>query len=98
MESPQHCAPAPERGSSHAVLTGERLRKTFIGSWNIEVACSKCGWKAAFNRKELMALYGPEYPLPDLLDHLAMPGCPKTKSQWDRCGVFYINPIGQHER
>jgi hypothetical protein len=42
----------------------------------IEVACSKCEWKAEFNRAELMALYGPEYPLPDLLDHLAMPGCP----------------------
>jgi hypothetical protein len=45
----------------------------------IEVACSKCGWKAAFNRKELMALYGPEHPLPDLLDHLVAPDCPKTK-------------------
>ena len=33
----------------------------------IEVACSKCEWKAEFNRAELMTLYGPEYPLPDLL-------------------------------
>jgi hypothetical protein len=39
----------------------------------IEVACSKCEWKAGFNRAELVALYGEEYPLPDLLDHLAMP-------------------------
>jgi hypothetical protein len=59
----------------------------------IEVACSKCEWTAAFNRKELMALYGPEHPLPDLLDHLAMPDCPKIKNQWDRCGVYYVHPV-----
>jgi hypothetical protein len=22
-----------------------------------------------------------------------MPGCTKIKSQWDRCGVYYVNPI-----
>ena len=59
----------------------------------IEVACTKCAWKAAFRRAELIASHGAEYPLPDLLDHLAMPGCPKIKSQWDRCGVHYLNPI-----
>ena len=59
----------------------------------IEVACTKCAWKAAFRRAELLASHGAEYPLPDLLDYLAMPGCPKTKSQWDRCGVHYLNPI-----
>jgi hypothetical protein len=50
----------------------------------IEVACSKCEWKAAFSGTELVALYGAEYPLPNLLDHLAMPGCSKIKNQWDR--------------
>jgi hypothetical protein len=64
----------------------------------IEVACSKCEWKAGFNRAELVALYGEEYPLPNLLDHLAMPGCTKIKSQWDRCGVYYVNPIERRER
>jgi hypothetical protein len=46
----------------------------------IEVSCSKCEWKAAFSRAELLALYGREYPLPTLLDHLAMPGCSRIKS------------------
>ena len=64
----------------------------------IEVACRKCEWKAAFSRVELIALYGPEYPLPTLLDHLAAPGCSKIKSQWDRCGVYYINPIDRRVR
>src|ERR1700720_933457 len=43
----------------------------------IEVACSKCDWNAAFSRAELIANYGAEYPLPNLLDHLAAPGCSK---------------------
>jgi hypothetical protein len=59
----------------------------------IEVACSKCEWKAGFSRAQVVALYGEEYPLPNLLDHLAMPGCTKIKGQWDRCGVYYVNPI-----
>jgi hypothetical protein len=64
----------------------------------VEVACSKCEWKAAFSRAELMTKYGAEYPLPNLLDHLALPGCSKIKSQWDRCGVYYVNPIESLER
>ena len=59
----------------------------------IEVACAKCGWKAGFSRADLIAVHGAEYPLPDLLDHLVMPGCSRIKSQWDRCGVHYLNPI-----
>jgi hypothetical protein len=64
----------------------------------IEVACSKCEWKAGFSRAEVATLYGAECPLPNLLDHLAMPGCTKIKSQWDRCGVCYVNPIERRER
>jgi hypothetical protein len=36
----------------------------------ILVACTKCPWQAAFSRADLIANYGVEYPLPDLLDHL----------------------------
>jgi hypothetical protein len=57
------------------------------------VACSKCEWKAAFSRAELLAMYGAECPLPTLLNHLAMPGCSKINTHWDRCGVYYVNPI-----
>ena len=57
----------------------------------ITVGCSKCEWEAAFSRAELIAEYGAGYPLPDLLDHLAMPGCSKIKNQWDRCGVYYMS-------
>jgi hypothetical protein len=64
----------------------------------IEVFCSKCEWKGAFSRAELLAMYGVECPLPTLLNHLAMPGCTKINSQWDRCGVYYVNPIERRER
>jgi hypothetical protein len=64
----------------------------------IEVACSKCEWKAGFSRAELLAMYGAECPLPTLLNHLAMPGCSKIHTHWDRCGVCYVNPIDGRER
>jgi len=59
----------------------------------ILVACSKCEWKAAFRRDELIAAHGAAYPLPSLLEHLAAPGCTKIGSQWDRCGVHYAEPL-----
>jgi hypothetical protein len=59
----------------------------------ILVACSKCEWKAAFPRDELIAEHGADYPLPNLLKHLAAPSCLRVGSQWDRCGVHYVEPI-----
>src|SRR5262249_29901635 len=59
----------------------------------ILVACSKCEWKAAFPRDELIAEHGADYPLPSLLKHLAAPSCLQVGSQWDRCGVHYVEPI-----
>ena len=64
----------------------------------IEVSCSKCEWKGAFSRVQLLAMYGAECPLPTLLNHLAMPGCSKINTHWDRCGVYYVNPIEGRER
>jgi hypothetical protein len=51
----------------------------------ILVACSKCPWQAAFSRAELVSNYGPEYPMPNLLDHLAMPGCVTYSELAKRC-------------
>jgi hypothetical protein len=59
----------------------------------ILVACSKCDWRAAFARDELIAAHGADYPMPNLLNHLAAPGCSRLGSQWDRCGVHYVEPI-----
>ena len=31
--------------------------------------------------------------MPNLLNHLAAPGCNRLGSTWDRCGVHYVEPI-----
>src|SRR5215471_4870220 len=59
----------------------------------ILVACSKCDWRAAFSRDELIAAYGADYAMPNLLDHLAAPSCSRLGSNWDRCGAHYVEPI-----
>jgi hypothetical protein len=64
--------------------------KPSIGS---PIACSKCDWRAAFDRDELIAAHGADYAMPNLLNHLAAPSCSRLGSQWDRCGVHYVEPI-----
>ena len=59
----------------------------------ILVACSKCDWKAAFRRADLVARHGADYAMPTLLKDLAAQDCSKTDDQWDRCGVYYVAPI-----
>jgi hypothetical protein len=64
----------------------------------IEVDCTKCDWQAAFARAELIRTHGSDYAMPNLLKHLASPRCDKLGHQWDRCGVYYVNPIEGCER
>jgi hypothetical protein len=64
----------------------------------ILVACSKCDWRAAFARDELIAAHGADYAMPNLLNHLAAPGCSRLGSRWDRCGVHYVEPIEMDRR
>ncbi len=59
----------------------------------ILVACSKCDWRAAFSRDELIASHGASYAMTNLLNHLAAPSCSRLGSNWDRCGVHYVEPI-----
>jgi len=33
------------------------------------------------------------YPMPNLLNHLAAPGCNRLGSHWDCCGALYVEPI-----
>ena len=59
----------------------------------ILVACSKCDWRAAFSRDDLIASHGAHYAMPNLLNHLAAPSCSRLGSHWGRCGVHYVEPI-----
>jgi hypothetical protein len=47
----------------------------------------------AFDRDELIAEHGADYPMPELLGRVAAPDCSKVGSQWDRCGAYYVEPI-----
>jgi hypothetical protein len=58
---------------------GDEPRATIL------VACSKCDWRAAFDRDELIASHGADYPVPNLLGHVVAPGCSRVRSYWDRC-------------
>jgi hypothetical protein len=46
-----------------------------------------------FARDELIAAHGADYAMPNLLNHLAAPGCNRLGSHWDRCGVHYVEPV-----
>jgi hypothetical protein len=59
----------------------------------ILVACSKCDWRAAFSRDDLIASHGADDAMPNLLNHLAAQNCSRLGSNWDRCGVHYFEPI-----
>jgi hypothetical protein len=78
---------APSRGA----ITVYRLRDEPHAS--ILIACTKCDWKAAFNRDELIAQHGADRPMPELLSLVAAPDCSRVGSQWDRCGAYYVEPI-----
>jgi len=38
------------------------------------------------------ASHGADYAMPNLLNHLVAPGCSRIGSNWDRCGVHYVEP------
>jgi hypothetical protein len=82
-----------KRRSSGVAIKRTLYRLTDEPHETILVACSKCDWKAAYQRAELIASHGAACPMPSLLEHLAAPGCPRLGSYWDRCGVHYVEPI-----
>jgi len=57
----------------------------------ILVACSKCDWKAAFDRDALIASHGPDHLLTDLLGELASPTCGKVRHHWDPAACALSN-------
>src|SRR5262245_63276320 len=58
----------------------------------ILVACSKCDWRAAFSRDELIAAHGAGWGVPNLLNQLAAPSCSRLGSQWARCARAHRAP------
>ena len=52
----------------------------------ILVACSKCDWRAAFSRDDLIASHGADCAMPNLLNDLAAPSCSRLASNWIGAG------------
>ena len=65
----------------------DRRSTGYLTNPTILVACSRCDWKAGFDRDE--ATHGSV----ELLKMVAAPGCSKVGHHWDRCGAYYVNPI-----
>jgi hypothetical protein len=57
--------------------------------------CSKCDWRAAFSRDELIASHGATCAMPSLLNELAKPGCTKFGNHWDHRGLPLCRPDRQ---
>jgi hypothetical protein len=72
-----------------------RLRDELCST--ILVARSKCDWKAAFDRDELIAAHGSNIGMVELLRILAARGCSKVGHRWDHRGAYHLSPIDERK-
>ena len=80
---------AHRQGRQAGVLSlSDELRPVIL------IACSKCDWRAAFSRHELIVFHGATCAMPSLLNELTKPGCIRLGNQWGHCGVYYVEPTG----
>src|SRR5262249_45101339 len=59
----------------------------------ILVACSKCDWRAAFARGQLIAAPGAVCATPNPLNQIRETNCSRLCLHWDCCGVNDVEPI-----
>ena len=75
---------------SRGPLTIYRLRDEPRAT--VLVACTKCDWKAAYSRDELIALHGADRAMPTCSTS-SLRRAAQIGSNWDRCGVYFVEPI-----
>src|SRR4026209_973669 len=75
---------APSRGA----MTIYRLRDE--PNTTILVACTKCDWRAAFDRDELIAAHGADYPLRTLVSLVPRP---RLFEGGITVGAYHVKPI-----
>lgn len=56
------------------------------------IVCRKCGRFGRYRKETLLARFGPDEPLPHVLNLIA--NCPKRGSFSDNCGAVYSEPLG----
>lgn len=55
------------------------------------IACPKCGRLGRYRRETLLRRFGPDAPLPSVLNKLA--DCPRRGNASDPCGAVYSEPL-----
>lgn len=56
------------------------------------IVCRKCGRSGRYRKSTLLERFGPDAPLPHVLNLLA--DCPKRREWSDPCQVVYSKPFG----
>src|SRR3954451_19271146 len=64
----------------------------------IFVACSKCDWRAAFNRDELFAFHGATCAMPSLLNESTRPGGQAGESVGSPASIAWSRSVGCSRR
>ena len=54
----------------------------------VRLSCEKCGRQGQYQKGKLIAIHGPDIPLPELLVEIAQ--CERRGQMHDNCGVRYI--------
>jgi hypothetical protein len=57
------------------------------------IHCPKCRRMGRYRRETLLARFGPDMALPDVLVKLAH--CTRRRDMGDPCGVVYSEPLGR---
>ena len=87
--------PADTRHHSRGALNIYRLRDEPRAI--ILVACTKCDWKAAYSRDELIALHGADRAMPNLLNNLAAPGAQRSAQTGIAAARILSSPLRGHD-
>jgi hypothetical protein len=53
----------------------------------VRLSCAKCGRQGQYRKGKLIAIHGPDIPLPDLRIEIAK--CERRGQMHDACGVHY---------
>jgi hypothetical protein len=54
----------------------------------VRLSCEKCGRRGQYRKGKLIAVHGPDIPLPDLRVEVAR--CERQGKMHDACGVHYV--------
>jgi hypothetical protein len=69
-------------------MATDALTLSNLSGPHIELACSKCERRDRLWRDKLIAQYGSDIRLPDLLAELAS-DCPRRGNYYEACGAYY---------